>query len=67
MIEWDDGDGWSRGKNKFGQEGYFPQSYVQATNVSPVSSSPCLPKLSITSSNDGGECVCLCVCVCVYD
>ncbi len=29
MIEWDDGDGWCKGKNKDGQDGYFPQSYVQ--------------------------------------
>ena len=45
MLEWDDGDGWSKGKNKDGQEGYFPQSYVQA--VSRVSS----PQHTITSGN----------------
>lgn len=43
VLEWDDGDGWSKGKNKNGQEGYFPQSYVQA--VSRVSS----PQHTITS------------------
>ena len=30
VIEWDDGDGWCKGRNKNSQEGYFPQSYVQA-------------------------------------
>ena len=36
VLEWDDGDGWSKGRNKSGQEGYFPQTYVRA--VSPSSS-----------------------------
>lgn len=31
-LEWDDGDGWCKGRNKSGQEGYFPQSYVQPTS-----------------------------------
>ena len=30
VLEWDDGDGWSKGKNKQGKEGYFPQSYVKS-------------------------------------
>ena len=36
VMEWDDGDGWSKGRNQSGQEGYFPQTYVRA--VSPSSS-----------------------------
>ena len=36
VIEWDDGDGWSKGRNHGGQEGYFPQTYIRA--VSPSSS-----------------------------
>ena len=36
VLEWDDGDGWSKGRNTSGQEGYFPQTYVRA--VSPSSS-----------------------------
>ena len=36
VLEWDDGDGWSKGRNHSGQEGYFPQTYVRA--VSPSSS-----------------------------
>ena len=34
VLEWDDGDGWCKGKNKSGQEGYFPQSYVQSISRS---------------------------------
>ncbi len=29
ILEWDDGDGWSKGRNKQGQEGYFPRGYVK--------------------------------------
>jgi hypothetical protein len=36
VLEWDDGDGWSKGRNQSGLEGYFPQTYVRA--VSPSSS-----------------------------
>lgn len=36
VLEWDDGDGWSKGRNHSGKEGYFPQTYVRA--VSPSSS-----------------------------
>ena len=32
MVEWEDGDGWCKGKNRSGVEGYFPQSYVQPTS-----------------------------------
>ena len=35
VLEWDDGDGWTRGRNSSGHEGYFPQSYVKASNSSP--------------------------------
>lgn len=38
VLEWDDGDGWSKGRNQSRQEGYFPQNYVRA--VSPTSSPP---------------------------
>ena len=34
VLEWDDGDGWCKGKNKLGKEGYFPQSYVQPSSRS---------------------------------
>ena len=34
ILEWDDGDGWCKGKNKLGREGYFPQSYVQPSSRS---------------------------------
>ena len=46
VIEWDDGDGWCKGRNKLSKEGYFPQSYVQAA------SGPATPPK--TSSNEGG-------------
>ena len=36
VLEWDDGDGWSKGRNQSGKDGYFPQTYVRA--VSPSSS-----------------------------
>ena len=45
VIEWDDGDGWSKGKNKQGVQGYFPQSYVRAL------SRPNSPTLSEASNN----------------
>lgn len=32
VLEWDDGDGWCRGRNKNRQEGFFPQSYVQPSS-----------------------------------
>ena len=38
VLEWDNGDGWCKGWNKLGKEGFFPQSYVQ-----PSSSSSSLP------------------------
>lgn len=34
VMDWDDGDGWCRGKNKDGAEGYFPRSYVQPSSRS---------------------------------
>ena len=34
VLEWDDGDGWCKGRNKSGKEGYFPQSYVQPSSRS---------------------------------
>ncbi len=41
ILEWDDGDGWCKGRNKAGNEGFLPQSYVQArTNGVSRSSSP---------------------------
>ena len=41
ILEWDDGDGWCRGRNKAGKDGYFPQSYVQSIpNTTSRSSSP---------------------------
>ena len=61
MIEWDDGDGWCKGRNKTGHEGYFPQNYVQPSSRS--NSPPTLqlenitngnpPTLSTHSSNEG--------------
>ncbi len=30
IIEWDDGDGWCKGRNKAGSEGFLPHSYIQA-------------------------------------
>jgi len=30
VLEWDDGDGWCKGRSLGGKEGYFPQTYVQA-------------------------------------
>ncbi len=42
VLEWDDGDGWCKGKNLAGKDGYFPQSYVQPLSrpSSPVMSVP---------------------------
>ena len=34
VLEWDDGDGWCKGRNGDGVEGYFPQSYVQPSSRS---------------------------------
>ena len=44
ILEWDDGDGWSKGRNKQGQEGYFPRGYIK-----PISrpNSPTLSEASI--------------------
>ena len=35
ILEWDDGDGWCKGRDRGGKEGYFPQSYVQPSSRSP--------------------------------
>ena len=35
ILEWDDGDGWCKGRDRVGKEGYFPQSYVQPSSRSP--------------------------------
>ena len=42
VLEWDDGDGWCKGRNKAGKEGYFPQSYVQPSSrsASPPTATP---------------------------
>ena len=42
VLEWDDGDGWCKGKNAGSQSGYLPQSYVQ-----PISR-PTSPSASIS-------------------
>ena len=44
VLEWDDGDGWCKGRNKSGKEGFFPQSYVQAISL------PSSPQLNICPS-----------------
>lgn len=49
VIEWDDGDGWTKGRNKSGQEGYFPQSYVQPISRPP---SPGITMNASSSSSD---------------
>ena len=45
VLEWDDGDGWCKGRNKAGKEGYFPQSYVQPSSrsSSPPTATPNAP------------------------
>ncbi|XP_064404810.1 F-BAR and double SH3 domains protein 2-like [Halichondria panicea] len=41
IVEWDDGDGWCKGRNKAGSEGFLPHSYLQArTSGTSRSSSP---------------------------
>lgn len=53
VMEWDDGDGWCKGRNKTGTEGYFPQSYVQALTTSSLtidSSSSSPPHSDYTTS-----------------
>ena len=45
VLEWDDGDGWCKGRDKSGREGYFPQSYVQPA------SRPASPGASVASSS----------------
>ena len=45
VLEWDDGDGWCKGRNKQGKEGYFPQSYVRAVSRPP---SPSISDMSST-------------------
>ena len=42
VLEWDNGDGWCKGSNKWGKEGFFPQSYVQPSS-SPSSSPNATP------------------------
>lgn len=50
VLEWDDGDGWCKGKNSGSREGYFPQSYVQ-----PISR-PTSPTASTGTTNPPSTC-----------
>ena len=42
VLEWDNGDGWCKGRNKLGKEGFVPQSYVQLSSIplSPPNATP---------------------------
>ena len=53
VLEWDDGDGWCKGKNKLGKEGYFPQSYVQPSSRS--SSPPTAQQQDSVSTITSGD------------
>ena len=44
VLEWDDGDGWCKGRNKSGKEGFFPQSYVQEISL------PSSPQMNVYGS-----------------
>ena len=52
ILEWDDGDGWCKGRDRVGKEGYFPQSYVQ-----PSSRSPSPPLTPPRGDNNIGLCL----------
>ncbi len=51
VLDWDDGDGWCKGKNRAGLEGFFPRSYVQPSSRS---SSPPTGHAH-TGSQDSGQ------------
>ncbi|XP_065886224.1 F-BAR and double SH3 domains protein 2-like isoform X3 [Dysidea avara] len=51
VTEWDDGDGWCKGRNKYGKEGYFPQSYVSAMEESRPSTPHHLQPGATTNNN----------------
>ena len=44
VLEWDDGDGWCKGRNKSGKEGFFPQSYVREISL------PSSPQMNVCGS-----------------
>ncbi|XP_068718936.1 F-BAR and double SH3 domains protein 2-like [Montipora capricornis] len=52
-----DGDGWCRGRNKSGQIGYFPESYVETESTAIQPSSAASPKNSCTDGPFSGSSV----------
>ena len=56
VLEWDDGDGWCKGRNQSGQEGYFPQNYVQPSSRSSSPPSFSLQQVQLmVNSQLGGQ------------